>query len=72
MVDFKFYAVVKDMRAVLNYVERRNRMHADYRYQPNQVSNIHDEDDPLGKKYGPYLTRETPPPDAGKIKSRWI
>lgn len=171
-LDFKFYAVVKDMRAVLNYVERRNRMNDDYRYHPNElydltvrmlfkqrlhtedhsritfarrgksdrtealkdqlertrqnflvnhglqhqpvleivpafpweqpclqiadyclwalqrcyerhevrflnaiwpkVSIIHDVDDPLGKRYGSYLTRKTPPPDAGKIKSRWI
>jgi hypothetical protein len=171
-LDLKFYAVVKDMRAVLDYVERRNRMHAEYRYQPNElydltvrmlfkhrlhreegyritfarrgksdrtealkeelerarrdfqvkhglqhepkleivpaypweqpclqiadyclwalqrcyerhearflnalwpkVSLIHDVDDPWGKKYGSYLTRETEPPDPEKIKSRWI
>lgn len=171
-LDFKFYAVVKDMRAVLRYVEGRNRMHADYRYHPNElydltvrmlfkqrihtedhylitfarrgksdrtgalmeqlertrasflaehdlnhqpeleilpaypweqpclqiadyclwalqrcyerhearflnalwpkVSLIHDVDNPHGKKYGTYMTRESSPPDPEKIKSRWI
>ncbi len=37
-----------------------------------KVSLIHDVDDPLGKKYGTYLSRETPPPDPEKIKCRWI
>ncbi len=171
-LDFKFYAVIKDMRAVRDYVERRNRMESAYRYRPNElydltvrmlfkqrmhkedhyrvvfarrgksdrtealtehlertrksflaehdlqhqptleiqpaypweqpclqiadyclwalqrcyerreprflnalwpkVSLIHDVDDPHGKKYGTYLTREGSPPDPEKIKSRWI
>jgi len=171
-LDFKFYAVVKDMRAVLRYVESRNRMNTDYRYHPNElydltvrmlfkqrlhkhdhyricfarrgtsdrtkalkdqleqtrqkflreqklqhnptmeiqpaypweqpclqiadyclwalqrcyerhearflralwpkVSIIHDVDDPHGKRYGTYLTREGPPPDPEKIKIRWV
>ena len=172
MLDFKFYAVVKDMRSVLRYVEGRNAMDSSYRYQPNElydltvrmlfkqrlhkedhyritfarrgksdrtaalteqlqrtrqgflaehdllheptleiqpaypreqsclqiadyclwalqrcyeryearflhalwskVSIIHDVDDPSGKRYGTYLTRENPPPNPEKIKSRWI
>lgn len=171
-LDFKFYAVVKDMRAVLGYVEGRNRMDTAYRYHPNElydltvrmlfkqrlhqaehyrvtfarrgksdrtaalreqlertrqrflaehdlthvptleivpaypweqpclqiadyclwalqrcyerhevrflnalwpkVSIIHDVDDPLGKKYGTYLTRESAPPNPEQIKNRWI
>lgn len=171
-LDFKFYAVIKDMRAVLRYVEDRNRMNADYRYHPNElydltvrmlfkqqlhkhdhyrisfarrgksdrtkalrdhleqtrqrflmeqglqhepaleiepaypweqpclqiadyclwalqrcyeryearflhalwpkVSIIHDVDDPHGKRYGSYLTREGPPPNPNKIKIRWV
>ena len=34
-MDFKFYAVIKDMHAVLEYVKRRNQMHAEYRYKPD-------------------------------------
>jgi hypothetical protein len=171
-VDFKFYAVIKDMRAVLDYVQRRNRMETEYRYHPNElydltvrmlfkqrlhtadhsriifarrgksdrtealteqlertrlrflaeqglqhapmleilpaypweqpclqiadyclwalqrcyerhearflhalwpkVSLVHDVDDPHGKRYGTYLTRQSSPPDVTKIKSRWI
>lgn len=171
-LDFKLYAVVKDMRAVQRYVESRNRMNAEYRYHPNElydltvrllfkqrlhkeahyritfarrgksdrtealteqlehtrqgflaehhleheatlaiqpaypwerpclqiadyclwavqrcyerhearflnalwpkVSILCDVDDPQGKKYGTYLTREGAPPDPEKIKSRWI
>lgn len=171
-LDFKFYAVIKDMRKVLSYVEDRNRMHANYRYHPNElydltvrmlfkqrlhehdhyricfarrgksdrtqalldhleqarqkflaeqnlqheskleilpaypweqpclqiadyclwalqrcyerhearflhalwpkVSIIHDVDDPHGKRYGTYMTREGPPPDPEKIKIRWV
>ena len=33
---------------------------------------IRDVDDPAGKRYGTYLTRESQPPDPEKIKSRWI
>ncbi len=39
-LDFKFYAVVKDMRAVYKYVESRNRMDATYRYQPNELYDL--------------------------------
>lgn len=39
-LDFKFYAVVKDMRAVLRYVEDRNRMNAGYRYHPNELYDL--------------------------------
>ena len=171
-MDFKVYAVVKDMRVVRSYVQNRNRMHADYRYTPNElydltvrmlfkqrlhthdgycitfarrgksdrtrilrnelektrlcfleeqkknhdteieirpaypweepclqvadyclwalqrcyernearfirslwskVSLLHDVDDPTGKKYGTYLSRNAEPPDPAKIKNRWI
>ena len=33
-LDFKFYAVVKDMRAVREYVKSRNAMDSAYRYRP--------------------------------------
>ncbi len=36
-IDFKFFAVIKDMRRVLEYVERRNEMEASYRYKPNEL-----------------------------------
>jgi hypothetical protein len=39
-LDFRFYAVIKDMRAVLGYVESRNRMNADYRYHPNELYDL--------------------------------
>jgi hypothetical protein len=39
-LDFKFYAVVKDMRAVRDYVERRNRMDSTYRYHPNELYDL--------------------------------
>jgi hypothetical protein len=39
-LDFKFFAVIKDMRAVKRYVENRNRMHADYRYKPNELYDL--------------------------------
>lgn len=39
-LDFKFYAVVKDMRAVLRYVEDRNRMDGGYRYHPNELYDL--------------------------------
>lgn len=39
-LDFKFYAVVKDMRAVREYVERRNAMDSAYRYQPNELYDL--------------------------------
>lgn len=36
-LDFKFYAVVKDMRKVLAYVQSRNQGSPTYRYQPNEL-----------------------------------
>jgi hypothetical protein len=39
-LDFKFYAVIKDMRAVLAYVKGRNQMHAAYRYDPNELYDL--------------------------------
>jgi hypothetical protein len=38
--DFKSYAVIKDMRAVLDYVRSRNQMHATYRYHPNELYDL--------------------------------
>jgi hypothetical protein len=38
--DFKFYAIIKDMRAVLNYVHGRNQMHSAYRYHPNELYDL--------------------------------
>ena len=39
-MDFKFYAVIKDMHAVLEYVKRRNQMHAEYRYKPDELYDL--------------------------------
>ncbi len=39
-MDFKFYAVVKDMRKVREYVHSRNRMNPDYRYHPNELYDL--------------------------------
>jgi hypothetical protein len=39
-LDFKFYAVIKDMRKVRDYVQSRNRMDASYRYQPNELYDL--------------------------------
>jgi hypothetical protein len=38
--DFKFYAVIKDMRAVLDYVRSRNQMNSSYRYHPNELYDL--------------------------------
>jgi hypothetical protein len=38
--DFKFYAVIKDMRVVLDYVRSRNQMHSAYRYHPNELYDL--------------------------------
>lgn len=38
--DFKFFAVIKDMRAVHRYVLSRNQMSADYRYHPNELYDL--------------------------------
>ncbi len=35
--EMKFFAVVRDMRAVLAYVQERNRRDASYRYRPNDL-----------------------------------
>ncbi len=39
-LDFRVYAVIKDMRAVRSYVQNRNRMHANYRYTPNELYDL--------------------------------
>lgn len=39
-LDFKVYAVIKDMRVVRSYVQNRNRMHAEYRYTPNELYDL--------------------------------
>ena len=39
-LDFKFYAVVKDMRAVREYVKSRNAMDSAYRYRPNELYDL--------------------------------
>jgi hypothetical protein len=39
-MDFKFYAVIKDMRAVRDYVARRNQMDSSYRYHPNELYDL--------------------------------
>ena len=39
-LDFKFYAVIKGMRAVRDYVQRRNRMDSSYRYRPNELYDL--------------------------------
>lgn len=39
-IDFKFYAVIKDMRKVLQYVRSRNLMDSFYRYHPNELYDL--------------------------------
>ena len=39
-LDFKFFAVIKDMRKVRDYVLSRNRMDSDYRYHPNELYDL--------------------------------
>lgn len=39
-LDFKFYAVIKDMRKVRDYVLRRNQMDSRYRYHPNELYDL--------------------------------
>lgn len=39
-LDFKFYAVIKDMRKVAEYVQRRNQMDSTYRYHPNELYDL--------------------------------
>ena len=39
-LDFRFYAVIKDMRVVRDYVKRRNLMDSDYRYHPNELYDL--------------------------------
>lgn len=39
-LDFKFYAVIKDMRKVAEYVQRRNQMDGTYRYHPNELYDL--------------------------------
>lgn len=35
--DFRFFAVIKSMESVREYVKRRNEMHLEYRYHPNDL-----------------------------------
>lgn len=39
-MDFKFHAVIKDMRVVRDYVAGRNQMDSAYRYQPNELYDL--------------------------------
>jgi len=39
-LDFKFFAIIKDMRKVKEYVHSRNRMDGDYRYHPNELYDL--------------------------------
>jgi hypothetical protein len=39
-LDVKFYAVIKDMRKVRDYVQRRNQMDSGYRYHPNELYDL--------------------------------
>jgi hypothetical protein len=39
-LDFQFFAVIKDMRSVLEYVKRRNRNDDSYRYHPNELYDL--------------------------------
>jgi len=39
-IDFKFFAVIKDMRIVLDYVKTRNQMDAAYKYHPNELYDL--------------------------------
>lgn len=38
--EFHFYAVVKSMKAVLEYVRSRNQMDSSYRYKPNELYDL--------------------------------
>ena len=38
--DFKFFAVIKDMRQVLEYVRKRNEMDTQYKYHPNELYDL--------------------------------
>lgn len=39
-IDFRFFAVVKEMRSVLEYVRSRNQMDSSYRYHPNELYDL--------------------------------
>lgn len=39
-MDFKFFAVVKDLREVRRYVLERNKMQSGYRYHPNELYDL--------------------------------
>jgi len=39
-LDFKFFAVVKSMKAVLEYARDRNAMDSSYRYRPNELYDL--------------------------------
>jgi len=38
--DFKFFAVIKDMKCVLEYVKSRNQMDSSYKYTPNELYDL--------------------------------
>lgn len=39
-LDFRFFAIIKDMREVRRYVRERNRLHASYRYKPDELYDL--------------------------------
>lgn len=39
-LDFRFSAVIKDMRVVRDYVQHRNQMDSEYRYHPNELYDL--------------------------------
>jgi hypothetical protein len=39
-LDFKFFAVIKDMRKVAMYVKSRNKRQPEYRYQPDELYDL--------------------------------
>lgn len=39
-IDFKLFAVIKDMHKVLEYVRNRNQMDAAYNYNPNELYDL--------------------------------
>lgn len=38
--ELRFFALVKDMKVVLDYVTRRNEMDSEYRYHPNELYDL--------------------------------
>jgi hypothetical protein len=39
-IDFKFFAVIKEMRQVHEYVKKRNQMDVPYKYHPNELYDL--------------------------------